>query len=210
VTVDGFCFKNGHSSLAVASREFTKGSVPVTKEIIYPAQFSTPINEKLLKVHSSVVEALGFTFGHTHGEYLLTKENDIYLVECTNRGGGVYTSSVILPLLTNIDLNKIFLEKCLGKDDYELPDEHSYMKKSAILTFLDLEVGKVVKSSNFSQVSELPSTVRFRSIYQEKDMVESIENCASRHTMAVVKGNDVSDAIHNLNNLKKTLSVSYY
>jgi biotin carboxylase len=211
VTVDGFCFKNGHRSLAVASRKFEKGSKPVTKEIIYPAQFDKTTNEKLLKNHNDVVKALGYKYGHTHGEYILTEKGDIYLVECANRGGGVYTSTVIVPLITEINLNEVLLNQSLGIDTYNLSEsEGGYMKKSVMLTFLDFEVDRVIKSINLEEVKKLPYTVRFRTIYSENDMVESVQNCASRHSMLVIAGKNAEETIANLNEFKSRLHIIYH
>jgi biotin carboxylase len=211
VTVDGFCFSNGHQPLAVASRVFEQGIKPVTKEIIYPAQFDEELNYKLLENHHKVVTALNYRYGHTHGEYIVTPEKEIYLVECTNRGGGVYTSSVIVPLLTEINLNEILLNQSLGTDSFEVKNEGlKFMKKSVMLTFLDFKVEGVIKSINFDHVLQLPYVVRFRSIYGENDMVESIENCASRHSMLVLKGKDVSETYENLREFKAELKVEYH
>jgi biotin carboxylase len=211
VTVDGFCFKNGHRALAVASRKFEEGIKPVTKEIIYPALFSDEINLKLLRNHDAVVSSLGYNYGHTHGEYLLTSDNEIFLVECANRGGGVYTSSVIVPLLTGIDLNQTLLQQSFGDDNTIVDDEGlGFMKRSVILTFLDFEVGHVIRSINVSEMLDKPYTVRFRSVYGENDMVESIENCASRHSMLVLKGEDAQSVIENLGEFKRSLKVEYY
>lgn len=211
VTVDGFCFLNGHQSLTVASRKFEKGAKPVTKEIIYPGLFSDELNKRLLDAHEIIVDRLGYVFGHTHGEYIVTSNNDIYLVECTNRGGGVYTSTVIVPLLTDTNLNEILLSQALGEDHYEPSSLGlNWMKRAIMLTFLDYEVGKVVKSINLGEMLLKPYTVRFRSIYGENDMVESVENCASRHSMLVLQGEDVEQLMQNYQDFKNKLAIEYY
>lgn len=211
VTVDGFCFANGHRALAVASRKFEIGSKPITKEIIYPAEFLDTINERLLDNHEAVVNALNYRYGHTHGEYILTNKNEIYLVECTNRGGGVYTSSVILPLLTEIDINLALINQSLGINKIEAHGKSlNFMKKAAILTFLDLKVGSVIKSINIKHMQNQSYTARFRSLYSTNDMVESIEDCAKRHTMLVIKGDSVKHAKENLFKFKDALQIEYY
>jgi biotin carboxylase len=211
VTVDGFCFTNGHKSLAVASRKFEEGPKPVTKEIIYPARFSDSLNLQLLQNHEKVVKALGYHYGHTHGEYIVAENNEIYLVECTNRGGGVYTSSVIVPLITGIDLNLILMNQSLGIDTYTATGSGaSFMQKSVMLTFLDYEVGKVIKHINTEAMKQKSHIVRFRSIYGENDMVEAIENCASRHSMLVIEGKNVENTLANFNQFKKDFLVEYY
>ena len=211
VTVDGFCFANGHQSLTVASREFAKGSKPVTKSVSYPSRHNDELKLRLLNNHQLVVEALGYKFGHTHGEYFVTKNNDIYLVECANRGAGVYTSSTINPLITGINLNQIYLNQVLGCDEFQIEhDKRNYMQRSATLLFLDFEVGKVVKKINIDEVKKLSFVRQFRTIYTEKQMVESIENCASRHAMLVIDGSEVDELSHNLDIFKSTLKVEYY
>jgi biotin carboxylase len=211
VTVDGFCFKNGHRSLAVASRKYESGAKPVTKEIIYPAEFSDRLNESLFKNHNAVANALGYKYGHTHGEYIVSENGDIFLVECTNRGGGVYTSSVIVPYLTGIDLNHILINQSLGIDNFEVEDAGlRFLRNSAILAFLDFEVGKVIKGINVEEMRQLPFVLRYRTIYNVNDMVESIENCASRHSMLVIKGSDREAVVNNLRVFKERLKIDYY
>ncbi len=211
VTVDGFCLSNGHKALAVASRKFEDGVKPVTKEIIYPSQFSLELNTKLLENHHAVVNALGYSYGHTHGEYIVNEQGEISLVECTNRGGGVYTSSVIVPLLTELNLNKNLLYQSLGIRTEDVDDKGiNFMKKSIMLTFLDFEVGKVVKSININEMKNKDFTIRFRSIYGENDMVESVENCASRHSMLVLKGENVAQTLSNFREFKQQLTIEYY
>lgn len=211
VTVDGFVFSNGHKSLSVASRTFEEGAKPVTKEIIYPAMLAPELNERLMQNHHQVVNALGYDRGHTHGEYIVTDNQDIYLVECTNRGGGVYTSSTIVPFLTGINLNEILINQSLGKDEFKAEGEGlSLMKQSAILTFLDLEVGRVIKNVNFQEMQDKPYVLEYRMIFQENDMVESIDNCASRHSMLALAGTDVDSSLSNLSDFKTSLKVEYY
>ena len=211
VTVDGFAFKNGHRSLAVASRSFQEGVKPVTKEIIYPARFSNELNIRLMKNHHEVAKALDYSQGHTHGEYIVTANEEIYLVECTNRGGGVYTSSTIVPSLTGINLNEILINQSLDKDTYEIRGEGpELMINSAILTFLDFELGKVIKTINIEEVEALDFVLKYRTIFKENDMIESIDNCASRHSMLVIRGKNVDKSLNNLKNFKAALNVEYF
>jgi len=211
VTVDGFCFSNGHKALTVASRKFESGAKPVTKEIIYPALFDESVKEELMQTHNEVAAALNYKYGHTHGEYILTDKNEVYLVECTNRGGGVYTSSVIVPLLTEIPLNEILLNQSLGIDNYTTDDlSTKFMKHSVMLTFLDYEVGRVIDSINIEEMRKKDYTVRFRSKYGINDMVESIENGAGRHSMLVIKGATTDEVINNLQLFKDSFRIVYH
>lgn len=211
VTVDGFCFSNGHRSLTVASRKFEKGLKPITKEIIYPAEFDKQIKENLMQNHHDVVTCLNYNFGHTHGEYILTKNNEIFLVECTNRGGGVYTSTVIVPLLTKINTNQLLLNQTLGLDNFITDDlSVKFMTQSVMLTFLDFEVGSVIKSMNIEEMNNMPYVVKFRTKYSVNDMVETITNGAGRHSMLVIKGKNHADLLKNIENFKEEFKIYYH
>jgi len=211
VTVDGFCFNEGHVSLTVASRVFEEGLKPVTKEIIYPADFDDELILNLMHYHNEVVNTFNYTFGHTHGEYIVTEDQDIYLVECTNRGGGVYTSSTILPLLTEINVNKIYIDQCMGIDQYKfMPEGKTHMKNSVMLTFLDFQKGNVIESINTEELNELPYVVKFRTIYKKNEMVESIEDCSSRHSMLVISSPNSPQTYRNLKDFKSKMKIKYY
>jgi biotin carboxylase len=211
VTVDGFCFSNGHQSLTVASRKYAEGKKPVTKYISYPSDHSAEMKQKLLENHHNVINALNYNFGHTHGEYIVTPSGEIYLVECANRGGGVYTSSTINPLLTGIDLNGVFINQCLGEDSFKISSgTNNFMTRAVALAFLDLEVGRVLKKINHDEICGLPFVYQFRSAFSEKQMIESVENCASRHLMVVVDGANQTDLSRNYDLFKSTLKVEYY
>jgi biotin carboxylase len=197
-TVDGFCFDDGHKPLAVASRKYTSGSFPITKEIIYPAKATDTIIKTLKKAHNSVVKSLGYKKGHSHGEYIVDFNEKVYLVECTNRGGGVFTSSTIVPKVSGINLNDALIKQFTGEEVFGGESQNN----PVILAFLDFKIGKTIKSI---RVPKLPYVLKFRSIYEEKDMVESIENCASRHMMLVLEG-----GIKELKEFKDKLQIDYF
>lgn len=211
VTVDGFCFKNGHQSLTVASRKFENGPKPITKEIIYPARFDKKTNMNLMDAHQKVVHALGYKFGHTHGEYILTAADEIYLVECTNRGGGVYTSSTILPILTSYPINECLINQSLGIDNFAPENKGvNSMKGNIMLTFIDYLVGEVIEEINLDGVINLPFVVKFRSKYTVNEMIESIENGAGRHSMLVLSARNYQELKSNLDTVRRTLKIKYH
>jgi biotin carboxylase len=211
VTVDGFVFGNGHRALTVASREHSGGTRPVTRQISYPSKYDYQFRDRLLDNHECVVTALGYDYGHTHGEYIVTPDGQIFLVECANRGAGVFTSSTINPLITGLDLNKFLIDSSLGLNASNVQvSARPYMVRHAKLSFLDLEPGRVIKSENFSEIADLPYVKEFRSLYSVKQMVEPIDSCADRHLMVVVDGETSEDLEQNFRSFKDALKVEYY
>lgn len=69
------------------------------RERVFPSRQPNAIINKALELNKKIVKGFGLNRGLTHGEYIIEGE-DVYLIEIAARGGGVYISSDIIPLMT--------------------------------------------------------------------------------------------------------------
>lgn len=69
------------------------------KERIFPSRQPEAIINKALELNKKIVKGFGLNSGLTHGEYIVVGE-EVFLIEIAARGGGVYISSDIIPLMT--------------------------------------------------------------------------------------------------------------
>lgn len=69
------------------------------RERVFPSRQPDAIINKALELNKKIVKGFGLNRGLTHGEYIIEGE-DVYLIEIAARGGGVYISSDIIPLMT--------------------------------------------------------------------------------------------------------------
>ena len=72
------------------------------KQRRFPSLKDSTTIQKALDLNISIIQGFGLQNGITHGEYIIDG-NEIYLIEIAARGGGVYISSDIIPLMTNFD-----------------------------------------------------------------------------------------------------------
>ena len=108
-TIDGFLLDNSLSLVGVASRERTGEGRTLTREIFYKSSVDKVFLEKCYSFLLDIATAFIYTNGHIHCEALLASNGDLYLVECTNRGAGVFTSSTINPYVSECDINSMFI-----------------------------------------------------------------------------------------------------
>lgn len=108
-TIDGFLVDNYLYLVGVASRERTGKGRTVTREIFYKSSLDKNFLEKCYSFLLDVATAFSYSNGHIHCEAILIPDGDLYLVECTNRGAGVFTSSTINPYISDCDINSMFI-----------------------------------------------------------------------------------------------------
>ncbi|MDC3168660.1 ATP-grasp domain-containing protein [bacterium] len=108
-TIDGFMANDGLYLVGLASRERSGRGETVTRQILYKSSFSSSFLDISYNFLSTIKDAFGYFSGHIHCEALLDSSGKFCLVECTNRGAGVFTSSSINPYISGIDLNLEYL-----------------------------------------------------------------------------------------------------
>lgn len=201
ITVDGYAFpKNGIKSLTLATKVLDGPRNSVAIEIVYPGHLPERIFHKALAVNEMVNGALGYRFGMTHSEYMVNGE-DIYLIESANRGGGVYTSELIVPASSGIDLVRQYAGDCLGEDlDLYRPTMH----RSVVLRFFSFEPGKVRAVDGWEHVCA-DSRLLARDLFVAAgDVIQPITSDASRHGYIILKGSP-----EEANALLKQVRVTY-
>jgi len=79
------------------------------RQRFFPSVKSSEIVEKALALNKRIIDGFGLSRGLTHGEYIISN-GKIYLIEIAARGGGVYISSDIIPLMTGFDTTSFIVD----------------------------------------------------------------------------------------------------
>lgn len=196
LTVDGFCFSDGHLCLGLASKKIlmTKENKPVTQEVIYPAEIKPEFVRRVIENNQKVVNALNLKFGATHAEYQLTKDGVPYLLEIANRGGGVMTSASIIPSISGVNMQELLLRGALGEMLKKPKGFDVTRNKSAILHFFIFNKrGKVKKISGVANVRKRKDVLLLFLMVKVGDVVGEILSGAHRHGFCILVGNNRED-----------------
>lgn len=190
ITIDGYVFQDrGATSLTLASKVLLKNK-QVAMDILYPGEVEESVYKKALIVNENVNKSLGFTFGMTHSEYMIDKNNDIYLIETANRGGGCFTSEIIVPNVSNVDILSQYVNDCLGVNSFYFQNIES---NAVLLKFFSLNPGKF-KSLKFSDKYK-NKILKYRLNVRSGEEILPISNDGNRHGFFIIK--DDRKVIHN-------------
>jgi len=190
ITVDGYIFRNeGIKSLAIADKILAPDNRQVALDIQYPASFSSSFYNEILKINENVNSALGYRFGMTHSEYMVTKDNQVYLIESANRGGGVYTSEVIVPNVSGVDILSQYICDALDM-------KKSFVKKriernKVILKFFNLKAGKIQDIKGIHKFIKYKEILKFKIFLRNGDIIKTITNDANRHGFVIALNKDI-------------------
>jgi biotin carboxylase len=209
ITVDGYCFQQScHRSLALASKTMLGGEKQVAMEITYPGELSESTYQHAIQVNDQVVRALGFKFGMTHAEYMVTPEGDCYLIEIANRGGGVFTSATIVPAVSGVDATKQLVSDAMGLSD-ELNENFQITRNGVCLSFFKFEPG-VFEGVHGADVFQSDSrALAFRLMIKPGDTIGAIDSDGARHGFVIAKGDSASEAANVAWELKSLICPLY-
>jgi len=208
ITVDGYAFPNsGCKSLALATKQLIGTKRQVAMDIIYPGEIDSEIYVQAMDVNEQVNQLLGYRFGMTHSEYMITENNHIYLIESANRGGGCFTSEIIVPSVCDINLLDQYVNDALGNDVDLYPEENKISKNNVILKFFSFSPGKVKQINGIQEISNDPGTIKFRLIVNDGDVIQPITTDANRHGFIIYSAKD--NIRHKVEELLNKMEVMY-
>lgn len=191
ITVDGYVFKDvGIKSLAIANKKLASfKDRQVSMEIQYPATFNSKLYEKILHINETVNQALQFKFGMLHTEYMVTTDEQVYLIESANRGGGVYTSEIIVPQVSGINIVEQFICDTLGikKNLFKQPIQ----KNKTILKFFHFKPGKIHSINGLEELEKDKNVLKTKVALNKGDIISEITTDANRHGFIIANNKDI-------------------
>ncbi|EMI20547.1 carbamoyl-phosphate synthase large chain [Rhodopirellula maiorica SM1] len=180
ITVDGYAFpKSGCRSLALATKTLLDDPErQVAVDIIYPGELPKHVRQKAMQINEQINTALGYDFGMTHSEYMVTEDERIILIESANRGGGCFTSELIAPTVSGIDLVGQYISDTAGEtqDLYTAPNE-----TPTILKFITFPPGQVKGITGTEAAMKTEGTLALRLQIAAGSDIQPVSTDANRH-----------------------------
>ena len=206
ITVDGYCFEGEPKSLTVAKKSKDGCESQVSMDIKYPAEIPDDIYTKALKNNEFVNKVLGYSFGMTHSEYMVTDNGLIYLIESANRGGGVFTSEIIVPNVSGVNILERYIDDIFGeKSNIITPD--ILEKNEVILKFFSFSPGKIKNIIGIDRVIQERGVLKCRLNVKIGDEIQPISNDGNRHGFIIFKSQ--TEIRKKVENIIKKISINY-
>ena len=204
VTVDGYCFNEGPKSLAIASKGKINKELQVSFDIKYPAELNQALTKKIMRINEEVIGKLGYNFGMTHAEYIIDENEDIYLIEAANRGGGCFTSEIIVPNNSGIDLITRLIKDTMP---FANISERKFKKKEVLLKFFNFKTGVVKNIKGLNVLKTSPHILAYRLPINIGDEIKTTSSDANRHGFIIVRSESNVRKISN--NLMSQITIVY-
>jgi len=126
-------YKGKHTNLAV-TKKFTTGSPHfIETGHCQPSGLSEEMLQKVHRVMYKALDALKITDGASHGEFKITPEGEVRIIEIGSRMGGDCIGSDLVYLSTGYDYMEMVIDTAFGKEPQIIP-KHS--PKNAEIRFL--------------------------------------------------------------------------
>ena len=207
LTVDGYIFPDiGAKSMACASKKLINKKKQVAMDIIYPAEIKQKLKLRVMELNEKINTMLGFKFGLTHTEYMMTPKGQFYLIESANRGGGCFTSQIILPYHSNFNLFNQIESDIFGLEKFTSID---IRENPVILKFFRIGTGKIKKIIGIKNINKFKNILKFRLNFNVNDEINEISNDGNRHGFIIMKGNK-NNLLKNSKNIIKKIKVEYF
>ena len=120
LVIEGIAFDGWYENLICGDTHyFNLPDVFSARQRIFPSVKNLEIVKKTQDLNKRIIKGFGLSRGLTHGEYIVS-DGEVYLIEIAARGGGVYISSDIIPLMTGFDTTS-FIVDIATKREIERP-----------------------------------------------------------------------------------------
>lgn len=87
-------------------------------ERIYPTAYDDTMQQRIRDINFRTLTALGIRTGWTHGEYIVSKDGEVYLIEVGIRGGGNYIGSYIVKTMLGFGTYELAFMAAMGDNSF--------------------------------------------------------------------------------------------
>ncbi|MDE7371003.1 MAG: ATP-grasp domain-containing protein [Desulfovibrio sp.] len=207
---DGFAMGGEYHTLDVGKKENFEGqNLFASSRCIYqsPASDLPEILRKVVETNDKLIRSMKLPFGITHADYIHNiADGKIYLVECAARGGGIFISSHIMPMVSGFNTNEALLEFLVEGTEKKVNPQTLDTNAAAWLCF-GLEGGVI---ENISGLEKLENINEVKNIFIDMHVGEEIKTLRDNTTKLgpiLLKSHSTLSIERAMEEIKNTLKI---
>ncbi|RKI83940.1 ATP-grasp domain-containing protein [bacterium 0.1xD8-71] len=202
-TVDGLKTSTEYIVTAISEKEHYAHNPNIANRLLFTQKNDRFDYEKLKKLNEDMVIAMQLPFGLTHAEYKY-KNGEFYLIEIAARGGGTKISSDIVPLVSGINSNEIYLDILTGGKGEVVREPYH---ECAVLGFFDFKPGKVISIKGVDEAKKQLGVHDIGLEIKVGDILGQAQDDRSRCGYYILWGDSVEELNQREKLLKETVEV---
>lgn len=202
-TVDGLKTEDEYYVTAISEKKHYDYNPCIANRLFFAPSNPQFDYDKLRRVNSEMVKALGLPFGITHAEYKY-RDGEFYLIEIAARGGGNKISSHIVPTVSGINSNSVLIDILAGTPhNVEIGPKHEY----AVLGFFDFAPGKVAKIEGLEEAKTFEGLIDMMLEFKVGDVIKNAQDDRSRSGYYILYADSAEQLEKREQDLKKLIRV---
>ena len=205
---EGFVYNGRYYNLMFGDRRYFDGTLLPCQTLFPTNILSRSIQNQIIECETKIAAEVNPSFGIVHSEYLVNlKTGEFRIIDTALRGGGVYISSHLVPLTTNIDINSILIDCALG-ENVNIDDllNNIRTKSSAYICF-KLPSGVVQSIAGIDEIKQLPDVHKCDINLHIGQKIHPINNKGDRLGPIIISGNNRDEIERNINYIKSLLKI---
>lgn len=205
---EGFIYKGKYYHLMFGDRRYFENSL-LPCQTLFPSNIlPVSIQKQIIDCETKIAAEVNPLFGIVHSEYLVNlNTGEFRVIDSALRGGGVYISSHLVPLTTNIDINSILLDCALGIN-ISIPDKlKNIRKKSSAYVCFNLPQGVVKSIIGIDEITQLSYVHKCDVNLQIGQKIGSFRCKGDRLGPIIVSGDNREELERNIDNIKSLLKI---
>lgn len=137
---EAISYQGKHTNLAVTKKYTTGAPHFIETGHCQPSGLSKEMLEKVRNVMNKALDALKITDGASHGEFKITPDGEVRIIEIGSRMGGDCIGSDLVPLSTGYDFMEMVIDTACGKAPRIIPkSQPKYAEIRFLFTEEDVE-----------------------------------------------------------------------
>lgn len=209
---EGFIYKGKYYNLMFGDRRYFEGTLLPCQTLFPTNILPESIQNQIIDCETKIAAEVNPSFGIVHSEYLVNMETgEFRIIDTALRGGGVYISSHLVPLTTNIDINTVLLNCALGEEiAIDKIMSNKKVKASAYVCF-NLPEGVINTVAGIDEVKAMPNVAFFDDSSIKVGLhTGKMEVKGNRKGPIIINANDRQELDEVINKIKETLSICVF
>lgn len=205
-TVDGIKLDDTYHVTAISKKAHYDYNPSIAKELLFSNYDDEYDYDELREINKAMVCEMNLPFGLTHAEYKYMN-GKFYLIEIAARGGGTRISSDIVPIMSGINSNEVYINSLLGiKQRISVNYEKD---KYAMLGFFDFSEGKIKNITGIQNALSFDGVVDIGLDIKPGDVIKNAEDDRSRVGYYILKSNSYKGLRALEKKMKSSICIDY-